>query len=138
MDLNSHNYKVKKQRTQKSENILPIILFPPISLSSTGELSKRVLMVLDQLLHYIHYLSIPLVTNSWSDIIRTLFENSPVLLCGPKKKHIEEIGGGGHFRLNICISFVIDAFLASQGRCNDGEVIKFKPWIDIKNIRKHS
>ena len=98
MYLNSHNYKVKKQRTQKSENILPIILFPPISLSTTIiELSKRVLMVLDQLLHYIHYLSIPLVTNSWSDIIRTLFENSPVLLCGPKKKHIEEIVGGGAF-----------------------------------------
>ena len=30
------------------------------------------------LLHYIYYRSIPLDTNSRSDIIRTLFENSPV------------------------------------------------------------
>ena len=29
-------------------------------------------------LHYIHYLSIPLHTNSWDDISRTLFVNSPV------------------------------------------------------------
>ena len=31
------------------------------------------------LLHFIHYLSNPLGTHRWSDIILTLFENSPVL-----------------------------------------------------------
>ena len=48
--------------------------------SNTGEFTKRVRMMSSHLFVtlYIHYLSIPLHTIRWYDIIQTLFVNSPV------------------------------------------------------------
>ena len=51
------------------------------------------------LFHYVHYLSIPLQTNSWDDISRTLFANSPV--CGSYEY-------GKHFLYCVCIEVTLN------------------------------
>ena len=75
-------------RKKISSNIFIILLFPLyfsksliIQLKlSTWEFSKRVRMISDQLTVPRYVYSIYSVKNSWSDIIRTLFEKSPVPL----------------------------------------------------------